>query len=226
MFVQPWTRWRTWNSPRLANGELIKNTQNWTFYCMHLWPVSSKVALYIFVVNSWVFHYFTIDIRSSNAENCLKKTGPWTYTYKCGVVHVKWWVVSWAIIQKYSTVLIAVKKGILPCKLEKIKVNNGVVISVIKEFIWAPSSDFVSSSIPSWQILTAHVQPFRGVRDLAFCLKVPLDSLLVWASSGGSGETARMRRLAWTFAARIGDKYQIRLTRSIWFNLTNSFFTY
>ena len=82
--------------------------------------------------------------------------------------------------------------------------------------IWAPSSEFVSSSIPSWQILTAHAQPFRGARDLAFCLKVPLDSLLVWASSEGSGETARMRRLAWTFAARIGDKYQIRLTRSIY----------
>ena len=78
---------------------------------------------------------------------------------------------------------------------------------------WAPSSEFVSSSIPSWQILTAHAQPFRGARDLAFCLKVPLDSLLVWASSGGPGETARMRRHAWTFAARIGDKYQIRLTR-------------
>ena len=78
---------------------------------------------------------------------------------------------------------------------------------------WAASSEFVSSSIPSWQILTVHVQPFRGARDLDFCLKVPLDSLLVWASSGGSGETARMRRLAWTFAARIGDKYQIRLTR-------------
>ena len=74
--------------------------------------------------------------------------------------------------------------------------------------IWAPSSDFVSSSIPSWQILTAHAQPFRGARDLAFCVKVPLDSLLVWASSEGSGETARMRRLAWTFAARIGGKYQ------------------
>ena len=79
---------------------------------------------------------------------------------------------------------------------------------------WAPSSEFVSSSIPSWQIVTAHAQPFRGARDLAFCLKVPLDSLLVWASSEGSGETARMRRLVWTFAARIGDKYQIRLTRS------------
>ena len=76
---------------------------------------------------------------------------------------------------------------------------------------WAPSSEFVSSSILSWHILTAHAQPFRGARDLAFCLKVPLDSLPVWASSGGSGKTARMRRLAWTFAARIGDKYQIRL---------------
>ena len=75
------------------------------------------------------------------------------------------------------------------------------------------SSKSVSSSIPSWQILTAHAQPFRGARDLAFCLKVPLDSLLVWASSGGSGETAWMRRLAWFVAARICDKYQIRLTR-------------
>ena len=55
----------------------------------------------------------------------------------------------------------------------------------------------------------------RG-RDLAFCLKVPLDSLLVWASSRGSGETARMRRLAWTFAARISDKYQIHYTRPNW----------
>ena len=66
--------------------------------------------------------------------------------------------------------------------------------------IWAPSSEFVSSSIPSWQILTAHARTLRGARDLAFYLKVPLDSLLVWASSGGSGETARMRRLAWTSA--------------------------
>ena len=85
------------------------------------------------------------------------------------------------------------------------------------EHMWVASSEFVSSSIPSRQILTAHAQPFKGARDLAFCLKVPLDSLLVWASSEGSGETARMRSLAWTFAACIGDKYQIRLTRSMWF---------
>ena len=83
------------------------------------------------------------------------------------------------------------------------------------EVICGTPSEFLSSSIPSWQILTAHAQPFRGARDVAFCLKVPLDSLLVWASSGGSGVTARMHRLAWTFAARIGDKYQIRLTRPI-----------
>ena len=82
--------------------------------------------------------------------------------------------------------------------------------------IWTASSEFVSSSIPSWQTFTAHAQPFRGARDLAFCLKVPLDSLLVWASSGGSGETAQMRRLAWTFAAHIGDKYQICLTQPIY----------
>ena len=84
-----------------------------------------------------------------------------------------------------------------------------------KFLIWAPSSEFVSSSIPSWQILTAHAQPFRVARDLAFCLKVPLDSLLVWASSGGSGEPAHLRSLARTSACRIGDKYQIRLMRPI-----------
>ena len=86
---------------------------------------------------------------------------------------------------------------------------------ILSIMIWAESSEFVSSSIPSWQILAAHAQPFRRTKDLAFRLKVPLDSLLVWASSGGSGETARRRRLAWTFAARIGDKYQIRLARPI-----------
>ena len=76
-----------------------------------------------------------------------------------------------------------------------------LTMSIFVQSIWAPSSEFVSSSIPSWQTLTAHAQSFRGARDLAFCLKVPLDSLLVWASSEGSGETAGMRRLARTFTA-------------------------
>ena len=50
---------------------------------------------------------------------------------------------------------------------------------VLETILWAPSSEFVSSSIQSLQILTAHAQSFRGARDLAFCLYVPLDSLLV-----------------------------------------------
>ena len=94
--------------------------------------------------------------------------------------------------------------------------HQGIIAKQCTVLIWAAPSEFVSSSIPSWQILTAHAQPLRRARDLAFCLKVPLDSLLVWASSGGSGETARMRRLAWTFAARISDKYQNRLARPIY----------
>ena len=82
-----------------------------------------------------------------------------------------------------------------------------------QEIICGASSEFVSSSIPPWQTLTAHAQQFRRARDLVSCLKVPLDSLLVWASSGGSGETARMRRLAWTFAAHIGDVPNSRVRR-------------
>ena len=99
-------------------------------------------------------------------------------------------------------------------------------ISQMVMHIWAPPSEFVSSSIPSWQTLTAHAQPFRGARNLALCLKVSLDSVLVWASSEGSGETARMRRLAWTFAARIDYKYQIRLTRSIYFLKLFSYYAF
>ena len=32
--------------------------------------------------------------------------------------------------------------------------------------------------------LTVHAQPFRGARDPDFCLKVPLDSLLVMSEQG------------------------------------------
>ena len=120
-------------------------------------------------------------------------------------------------IKTYDSVFVIFhKETICPWKKLSAILRGDDRLSIHSFFIlnnWAP---IVSSSIPSWQILTAHAQPFRGARDLAFCLKVPLDSLLVWASSETSGETARMRRLAWTFAARIGDKYQIRLTRFNW----------
>ena len=57
--------------------------------------------------------------------------------------------------------------------------RSELFVDICHSINWAASSEFVSSSIPSWQILTAHAQPFRGARDLAFCLKAPLDSLLV-----------------------------------------------
>ena len=58
------------------------------------------------------------------------------------------------------------------------------------------------------------MQPKQGTEtsldDLKMSLKYgPRQAnlvLIAYASSEGSGETARMRRLAWTFAARIGDK--------------------
>ena len=106
------------------------------------------------------------------------------------------------------------------------------------KFAWRGSLGLCHPTSYSWQLVcSGYVSPVKRIcvfehsvmtnfncacpanqraRDLVFCLKVPLDSLLVGASSEGSGETARMRRLAWTFAARIGDKYQIRLTRSMW----------
>ena len=123
-----------------------------------------------------------------------------------------------AIIDWFLSIEKETKETAISFIVNKAKSNINKVLMMLAcwKNIWAAPSEFVSSSIPSWQTLTAHAQPFRGARDLVFCLKVPLDSLLVWASSEGSGETARMRRLAWTFAARIGDKYQIRLARSIW----------
>ena len=57
--------------------------------------------------------------------------------------------------------------------------EESILMFKIYEIYRAPSSEFVSSSIPSLQISTAHAQSFRGARDLVFCLKVLLDSLLV-----------------------------------------------
>ena len=77
---------------------------------------------------------------------------------------------------------------------------------------WAPSSEFVSSSIQSWQVLTApSLSEGSGIWLsvwrflLTHCLYERAAKVLA---------RLRMRRLAWTFAARIGYKYQIRLTRS------------
>ena len=134
------------------------------------------------------------------------------------------WIVFWKMDTRYNFIAILQLALLSSGKHLHAKITSSFLDSFSKvqeccqryssKINWAPLSELVTSSIPSWQILTAHAQPFKGARDLAFCLKVPFDSLLVWASSEDSDETAQMRRLAWTFAARICDKYQIRLTRS------------
>ena len=99
---------------------------------------------------------------------------------------------------------------------KSISTNNTNTLACMWKTKWAPSSEFVSSSIPSWQSLTAHAQPFRGARDLAFCLKVLLDSLLLWASSEGSGETARMAPLdGWACAIKICNDGMLEDTNSL-----------
>ena len=86
------------------------------------------------------------------------------------------------------------------CYWTALMASEGTIPVLSRPFHMSPSSEIVSSSTPSWQILTEHAQPFRGARDLAFCLKVPHDSLLVWASGGGSGEPARGSPKPWLLA--------------------------
>ena len=179
------------------------------------WFFAGRTGHFLGFVVRWLIWEKTMFIRSSqfskcminasqmsnsiDKDTCLRRVGGGTCTQICTMISK---LMTMCFLFQVTWQAITMCINLLPLLLDYNCIS------------WAPSSEFVSSSIPSWQILTAYAQPFRRARDLAFCLKVPLDSLLVWASSGGSGETARMRRLAWTFAARIGDKYQIRLTRS------------
>ena len=52
----------------------------------------------------------------------------------------------------------------------------------------------------------AHAQPSSGTRCLIFGRTIRLLPYFVCANSEGSGETARVRRLAWAFAGRLCDK--------------------
>ena len=55
----------------------------------------------------------------------------------------------------------------------------------------------------------------HGARCLIFCRTLRLLPYFMCANSEGSGETARMRRLAWAFAGRLCDKYHYLM---IWLN--------
>ena len=52
-----------------------------------------------------------------------------------------------------------------------------------------------------------HAQPSSGARCLIFSQTLRLLPYVMCVNSEGSGETARMPRLAWAFAGRLCDKY-------------------
>ena len=58
-------------------------------------------------------------------------------------------------------------------------------------------------------LINAHSGISIKARGLSFVLSHHLHPYFVYASSGGSGESVHMHRLAWAFAARWNDKYRI-----------------
>ena len=69
------------------------------------------------------------------------------------------------------------------------------------------SWDYGTFHPPKPHSSNAHVQPSSGYRCLIFGWTLRLLPYFMSANSEGSGETARMRRLAWAFAGRPCDKY-------------------
>ena len=59
-----------------------------------------------------------------------------------------------------------------------------------------------------------HAQPSSGARYLIFGRTLRLFPYFICAHSKGSGNTVRMRRLAWAFAGRLCDKYLMSWLKS------------
>ena len=66
----------------------------------------------------------------------------------------------------------------------------------------------------------AHAQPSSGARCPIVGRILHLLPYVMFANSEGSGETARMRRLAWAFAGRLCDKYWKPIANKYFFNIS------
>ena len=91
-------------------------------------------------------------------------------------VRLKVWVLSYTSSAPWRLIRLGVCQGwsesslgtqaILFCHVHAHiwiwKQKVGLTYILYEHIVWAPSSEFVSSSIPSSQILTAHAQPFSG----------------------------------------------------------------
>ena len=72
---------------------------------------------------------------------------------------------------------------------------------------WAISWDYGTFRAPYTHSSNAHEQPSSGARCLIFGRTLRLLPYFMCANSEGSGETARIRRLARAFTGRLCDKY-------------------
>ena len=71
-----------------------------------------------------------------------------------------------------------------------------------------PSPEIMTPFVLRKRILSnTHAQPFCGARCLIFGRPLRLLPYFMCTNSEGSGDSSRMRRLAWAFAGRLCDKY-------------------
>ena len=85
-------------------------------------------------------------------------------------------------------------------------------LSIPLESIWAISWGYGTFRPPSTHSSNAHAQPSSVARCLNIGRTLRLFPYFMCANSEGSGETARLRRLAWAFAGRLCDKYHNLMT--------------
>ena len=73
--------------------------------------------------------------------------------------------------------------------------------------IYAPAHEIMARFVLRKVILQTHMHSHSGARCLNFGRTLRLLPYFMCANSECSGETARMRRLAWAFAGRLCDKH-------------------
>ena len=96
--------------------------------------------------------------------------------------------------------------------------NKSTNFTFENKIIWAISWDYDTFRPPLTHSSNAHEQPSSEARYmyLIFVRTLRLLSYFICANSEGSGETARLSRLAWAFAGRLCNKYHHLMSWLIW----------
>ena len=96
---------------------------------------------------------------------------------------------------------------------------NGRHDTASTEQLFEPAHAIMAVFVLSEPSSNAHAQPSSGARCQVFGRTLCLRPYFMCANSEGSGEAARMCRLAWAFAVRLCDKYHILMSWLIYFLL-------